>query len=201
MSATTSLTPFRPPSGPRRSASSPGAPGGRVGPERPEQLSALTFNNQSITGFSVFTFMNAFPEVAARAQAEMLAALAEGTLRVVTQGTYGLARVADAHRAVEARQTVGKVVLIPRAGCLSDILALPQATPVMTRGCLHSKLSRSRPASCQSQRTGSALTPPNAMLPTAVSGPDSTLSLGRRSSTAPRAMLASSLASGAPMQK
>ena len=90
-----------------------GGSAGGVTPLRPEQLSALTFNNQSFTGFAVFTFANAFPEVAARAQAEMLAALVEGTLRVVTQNTFQLDRVAEAHRAVEARQTVGKVVLTP----------------------------------------------------------------------------------------
>ena len=90
-----------------------GGSAGGGAPVLPEQLNALTFNNQSLTGFSVFAFANAFPEVAALAREEMLAALAEGTLRVVTRDTFRLDGVAEAHRAVESRRTVGKVVLTP----------------------------------------------------------------------------------------
>lgn len=90
-----------------------GASAGGNAPVTPEQLDALIFNNQSLVGFAVFTFAKAFPEVAAGAMIEMLAALREGKLEVISRDTFPLAQAADAHRAIEARQTVGKVILTP----------------------------------------------------------------------------------------
>jgi len=38
---------------------------------------------------------------------------AQGSLRIPVTHTFSLADAAEAHRAVEARQTTGKVVLLP----------------------------------------------------------------------------------------
>jgi NADPH2:quinone reductase len=43
----------------------------------------------------------------------VLGGVAAGTLRVRVHATYPLARAADAHRALESRQTSGKVLLVP----------------------------------------------------------------------------------------
>jgi NADPH2:quinone reductase len=45
---------------------------------------------------------------------ELLAMLADGRLTAVVGGTYGLGDVADAHRALLARESTGKLVLDPR---------------------------------------------------------------------------------------
>jgi NADPH:quinone reductase-like Zn-dependent oxidoreductase len=45
---------------------------------------------------------------------ELLAMLADGRLRAVVGGTYGLGEAAEAHRALLARRTTGKLVLDPR---------------------------------------------------------------------------------------
>jgi NADPH2:quinone reductase len=45
---------------------------------------------------------------------ELLAMVADGRLRTVVGGTYPLAEAAEAHRALLARQTTGKLVLDPR---------------------------------------------------------------------------------------
>ncbi|OUC08250.1 NADPH--quinone reductase, partial [Litorilinea aerophila] len=44
---------------------------------------------------------------------EMFGWMAEGRLRVRIDRTFPLAQAADAHRYIEARQTKGKVLLIP----------------------------------------------------------------------------------------
>ena len=44
---------------------------------------------------------------------DLLAAVADGSLKLRVGATFPLARAADAHRALEGRQTTGKVVLLP----------------------------------------------------------------------------------------
>jgi NADPH2:quinone reductase len=44
---------------------------------------------------------------------QALATAAAGRLRPVIGQRFALARAADAHRAIEARQTLGKTILIP----------------------------------------------------------------------------------------
>jgi NADPH2:quinone reductase len=51
-------------------------------------------------------------ELLARA-GEVLAWIRRGTLNVTIGGTYALADVAEAHRALAARETVGKLILLP----------------------------------------------------------------------------------------
>ena len=90
-----------------------GASTGGTIPVEPDQLNRLIFNNQSLIGFAVNTFASTFPEIVTQAMTEMLSALAEGHLTVITNNTFPLEQAAEAHRAIETRQTVGKVVLVP----------------------------------------------------------------------------------------
>jgi NADPH2:quinone reductase len=53
------------------------------------------------------------PEDARALAGQALAMAAAGTLRQVIGQRFPLARAADAHRAIEARQTVGKTILLP----------------------------------------------------------------------------------------
>lgn len=75
-----------------------------------EQVVGLLRKGQSFAGFSV---TNA-PESAQRAaREELVSATAGGTLRVIAGERFPLADAAGAHRAMEARRTTGKVVLVP----------------------------------------------------------------------------------------
>ena len=56
------------------------------------------------------------PEELRRLAAEALAAVAAGRLRPVVGQTFPLERAADAHAAIEARETVGKTLLLVGAG-------------------------------------------------------------------------------------
>ncbi len=74
------------------------------------ELIPLIFKNQSLTGF-------ALPPLgtdATRADLEELFALsARGELEVKVGGTFPLEDAASAHRAMESRSTMGKLVLVP----------------------------------------------------------------------------------------
>jgi NADPH2:quinone reductase len=75
------------------------------------ELLGLIFQNQSVTGFATVPLMT----VASlqESQADMFALAAANALRVTIGGVFPLERAGDAHRALEGRQTRGKVVLIP----------------------------------------------------------------------------------------
>jgi NADPH:quinone reductase len=55
----------------------------------------------------------ASPDELRQRSGDVLGWLADDTLRVRIGAEYPLARAADAHRALEGRQTAGKVLLIP----------------------------------------------------------------------------------------
>lgn len=75
------------------------------------ELIGLIFRNQSVAGFALPTLLT--PEGLRRALAELFDLAACGTLEVTVGGTYSLEHAAAAHRALEARRTVGKLVLLP----------------------------------------------------------------------------------------
>jgi NADPH2:quinone reductase len=75
------------------------------------ELTRLIFQNQSLTGFALPTLLNG-PEVKA-GLAELYDLAVAGELRVTIGGAYPLDQAAGAHRALESRATVGKLVLIP----------------------------------------------------------------------------------------
>jgi NADPH2:quinone reductase len=65
-----------------------------------------------LTRPAVFHFI-ATPEALRAAAAELFSVLESGAVKIKIGQTWPLAEVADAHRALEARQTVGSSVLLP----------------------------------------------------------------------------------------
>lgn len=75
------------------------------------ELLGLIFQNQSVTGFAAAPLLT--PERLRRALSELFALALAGDLEVTIGGTFGLAEACEAHRALESRQTRGKIVLVP----------------------------------------------------------------------------------------
>jgi NADPH2:quinone reductase len=73
--------------------------------------------NQSVTGFFLSGFIAGRSGDRGSAAAKLLAELGgyvrDGRLRLQLGGTYKLAQASDAHRAIEGRDTTGKIVLVP----------------------------------------------------------------------------------------
>ena len=57
--------------------------------------------------------LDAAPEAYEQARRTLAEGVSEGWLKLAIAGTYGLSQAADAHRALESRGTIGKVVLDP----------------------------------------------------------------------------------------
>jgi NADPH2:quinone reductase len=75
------------------------------------ELLGLIFKNQSLAGFAMATYLDAGGVRAGLS--ELFALAVSGALRVRSGGVFPLARVADAHRALQERRTIGKIVLVP----------------------------------------------------------------------------------------
>lgn len=71
--------------------------------------------NQSITAFNLGAWFGLAPERAAAALGRLLALVAEGRVHVPVGEVLSLDRAADAHRLLEGRAALGKVVLAPWA--------------------------------------------------------------------------------------
>jgi NADPH2:quinone reductase len=74
-----------------------------------DELKGMIFKNQSLTGFLLAGHRT--PDQLANELRELFDLAARGELTVTVGGTYPLERVADAHRALTARATTGKLVL------------------------------------------------------------------------------------------
>jgi NADPH2:quinone reductase len=74
-------------------------------------MEGLFARNQSMKGFALLPLLT--PITLKADLGWLFAEAANGRLKVIRGGRYLLDRAADAHRAVERRETVGKVVLIP----------------------------------------------------------------------------------------
>lgn len=75
------------------------------------ELLQLIFQNQSVLGFALVTLLTA---ETLRADLELLFRRArDGSLRTRIGGRFSLADAASAHRALQSRQTAGKLVLVP----------------------------------------------------------------------------------------
>jgi NADPH:quinone reductase len=73
----------------------------------------LVGRNVGILGFYLGRLMRFRPDVVADAIAEIVALWESGAVKPLVGATYSLDDVADAHRLVEERRSVGKVVLVP----------------------------------------------------------------------------------------
>lgn len=67
----------------------------------------------SVLGFNLAYYLRELQPLWQEALATVIGLLAQGALRVETASTFALADAAEAHRQIEARHTMGKVVLIP----------------------------------------------------------------------------------------
>lgn len=75
------------------------------------ELLGLIFQNQSITGFATVPLLT--PEGLREGLARLFALAASNDLKVTIGGAFPLEQAGDAHRALESRQSRGKIVLIP----------------------------------------------------------------------------------------
>jgi NADPH2:quinone reductase len=74
-------------------------------------LNAMIGQNQSLRGLALIPLLT--PENLKADLAELFALATGNELKVLIGARYGLDEVATAHRAIEARQTTGKIVLMP----------------------------------------------------------------------------------------
>jgi NADPH:quinone reductase len=74
-------------------------------------LIGIIFKNQSLTGFALSSFLTS--EGLRGGLAELFDLAVRGEIKVTIGATYPLDRAADAHRALEKRGTMGKLVLVP----------------------------------------------------------------------------------------
>jgi NADPH2:quinone reductase len=74
------------------------------------ELLGMIFKNQSLTGFALVPLLT--PESLPEALGELFALAAQSKLRAHIGGHYPIAQVAEAHRALESRETTGKLVLL-----------------------------------------------------------------------------------------
>jgi NADPH2:quinone reductase len=69
--------------------------------------------NVSLVGFYLGRLIRHRPDVVREATAELIAVWEQGAVRPVVGATFPLAEAAAAHRLIEERKSVGKVVLVP----------------------------------------------------------------------------------------
>jgi len=65
-----------------------------------------------VSGFVLYTVAS-LPEVMRRGIEESIRLIAEKKLRIVVGKSFPLAQAVEAHRFMESRQSVGKLVLVP----------------------------------------------------------------------------------------
>jgi NADPH:quinone reductase len=82
------------------------------GPPEPLNLFRLFEKSTKVSGFVLYT-VAALPDVMRRGIEESFKLLAEKKLKLVVGKSFPLAQAADAHRYMESRQSVGKLILIP----------------------------------------------------------------------------------------
>ena len=73
----------------------------------------LVGRNVGIQGFYLGRLMSRRPDVVVTAAGELLEVWSTGAIKPVVGAEYPLAEAADAHRLIEERKHVGKVVLVP----------------------------------------------------------------------------------------
>jgi NADPH:quinone reductase len=73
----------------------------------------LVGRNVGLQGFYLGRLMRHRPELVRQATEELMALWEQGAIRPVVGATFPLEHAADAHRLIEERKSVGKVVLLP----------------------------------------------------------------------------------------
>lgn len=84
--------------------------GSASGPAEPLAPNALQAKSLTLSGGSLFNYLNTREELLRRAQ-DVLKGLREGWLKLRIDHVFSLEQAAEAQRALEGRQTVGKVIL------------------------------------------------------------------------------------------
>jgi NADPH2:quinone reductase len=74
-------------------------------------MEGLFAQNQSVKGFALLPLLT--PDKLKADLGRLFAEAVNGRLKVIQGRRYLLDQAADAHRAIERRETVGKVVLVP----------------------------------------------------------------------------------------
>jgi NADPH:quinone reductase len=82
------------------------------GPPEPLNMFRLFEKSTKVSGFVLYT-VAALPEVMRRGIEEAFKLLADKKLKLLVGKSFPLAQAADAHRYMESRQSVGKLVLVP----------------------------------------------------------------------------------------
>lgn len=93
-----------------------GCASGRPGALSAEEQHALFYRpvtNQVVTGFNLGLYFGMRPQVAVSALTDVIELVASGRIQVHVGARFPLADAAEAHRVLESRGTVGKIVLIP----------------------------------------------------------------------------------------
>jgi NADPH2:quinone reductase len=79
----------------------------------PLDTALMVGRNLSLQGFYLGRLMKLRPEVVQEATREVVSLWETGTVKPVVGATFPLERAPDAHRLIEERRSVGKVVLVP----------------------------------------------------------------------------------------
>jgi NADPH2:quinone reductase len=79
----------------------------------PLDTALMVGRNLSLQGFYLGRLMKLRPEVVQEATREVVSLWEAGTVKPVVGATFPLDRAPDAHRLIEERRSVGKVVLVP----------------------------------------------------------------------------------------
>jgi NADPH:quinone reductase len=80
---------------------------------KPLDPSPLVGRNLGLQGFYLGRLMRHRPDVVREAIGELVALWEEGAVKPLVGATFSLSEAADAHRLIEERRSVGKVVLVP----------------------------------------------------------------------------------------
>lgn len=80
-------------------------------PEQPIMPGALLYQNISVVGYSVSALTDSAPQLVAETAQRVIKLVAEGALKLPISEIFPLEQAAEAHRRIEARAHVGKLLL------------------------------------------------------------------------------------------
>jgi NADPH2:quinone reductase len=83
------------------------------GPTDPLNVATLSPKSVKVSGFMLPTVTRGFPEKTRESAERCFALMREGRLKLHIGHTLPLAEAAEAHRLLESRQSVGKIILLP----------------------------------------------------------------------------------------